>query len=548
MIGLMAAAVLTASSQVTEVTVYNDRAQVVRTAELEVEQGINSVVFEDLPQAIDARGIQVVGAGDATVLDVRFKKVNRDEVDDETWQALYDQRDALREDEKRLNQRIQRLADAKSFMGKISQKLTHSADKEGDLELDPEKWAEMLELHAARNAEYDAGIQEADKDLKHVRDALQKVEADIRDAGAVNRKQRCLVEVDLEVNSTGAVVLDLSYLVTGPSWKPTYDVRVDSESRRMEMKYFALVRQNTGEDWGDVNLKLSTARPGLGGEHPELPVWRINVKPDPRVVATHRYTQDYSVETGQRTAPVVRPQDWGSDAASRGILSSMGGTPALMARAATSTTQGTAVLFDVQGSSEIESDNVEHRVAIASLELPAFFRYSCVPKLDKYVYLKARGVNVADYPLLMGSANVYLDGSYVATSELDFVAPGEDFWAFLGVDESMKVEYKLINKHQSREGLTGRTTRHTYEYLFKVKNTHVSPEELIIFDQLPISENEDIEVELEKPRYSGDSDALEINDEQRIKWFLVLDPGEERDVPFTFYVDAPKDVEIAGLE
>ncbi|MBN2784230.1 MAG: DUF4139 domain-containing protein, partial [Pontiellaceae bacterium] len=402
----------------------------------------------------------------------------------------------------------------------------------------------MLELQADRGAEYDEGIRTANRELKSVKDSLRKVEADIRDAGAGERRQRRIVEVDLEAPAAGSARIDLSYLVLGPGWQPVYDVRVDSGSRSMEVNYFALVRQNSGEDWSGVDLRLSTARPGLGGEHPELAVWRIGVANDARLggQSINRFPNSFDVETGQRTAPVVRSAGLVLDSVVAGVRRDM------TVRQAENSTQGTAVLFAVSGKSDVVSDNVEHRVAVSSLSMPAHFRYSCVPKLDRYVYLKAMGKNQTDYPLLQGNANIYLDGSYVATSGLDFVAPGETFWAFLGVDESIQVDYKLINKHESREGLTGRTVRHTHEYLFTVKNTHDEAEELIIFDQLPISDNENVEVELLTPKVAKNSDALEINDEKRIKWFLVLKPGEEREIPFVFQVEAPHDVEIDGLE
>ncbi len=548
MLEYIAVAALAVSSQISEVTVYNDRAQVVRTAQVELEQGINTVVFEDLPRQVDARGIQVEGSGSATVLDVRFKTENLKDVDDETWQELYVKRDDLQDQVHRIEQQIDRLGHAKNFLTKISEKVTHSSDKEGELALDPAEWENMLQLYGTHSAQYDAGIMEAEQALKDVRKELEKVEADMREAGADTRKQRRIVEVDLEASTQAVAELKLSYLVHGPGWVPTYDIRVDGGSRMMEIKYFALVRQNTGEDWSDAALKLSTARPGLGGRHPDLDAWRID-EDRPRVRAgraqqVNRYARDYDVETGQRTAPVVRPRDW--EEVSLGVA--LEAEPAMETRGTSTSIQGTAVVFEVDGTSDIASDNVEHRVAVSSLEVKAHFRYSCVPKLDKYVYLKAQGRNNAEYPLLPGKANVFLDGSYVATSELELVVPGEDFWAFLGTDESVKVDYKVLNKHESREGFTGKTVRHTFEYLFKVKNTHSTREELIIFDQLPISGNEEIKVELVEPRYAKNTAELEINNEKRIKWFLILEPGEEKDVPFTFYVEASKDVEITGLE
>jgi uncharacterized protein (TIGR02231 family) len=196
----------------------------------------------------------------------------------------------------------------------------------------------------------------------------------------------------------------------------------------------------------------------------------------------------------------------------------------------------------------IASDNVEHRVAISSISLPAHFRYSAVPKLDSNAYLKAKALNSGNYPFLEGKANVYRDGSYVATSTLELVPPGESFWVFLGADENMKVEHKLIKHYQSHQGLRNRTVRHMYEYLITVKNTHAVAEEFIIWDQLPISGNEDLKVKLIKPKYSKDTDSLRIDDERRIQWFQTLQPGQELKLPFHFYVEAPRNEEISGLE
>ena len=544
---LLVAAMIAVSSQVTDVTVYNDRAQVVRTAEVELKQGINKLRFEDLPEAIDSRGIQVDGSGAATVLDVRFKIENLKEIPQEVWKELHAEQEELAQDEKAVLQRIEVLRQAKDFLRQIGSKVTHQAETEAEPELNPESWEKMLALYTGKNTEYDEGIRDAEVELKEIREALGKVRAEIAAQGANLRKQRRVVEVDLETAKAGKATLKLSYIVRGPKWIPTYDVRVDTETREMEVKYFALVRQSTGEDWKDVALKLSTANPGLGGQHPNIQPWRINVaKPASGIVAVvevHRYPQDYSVETGQKTAPVVKSQDW-EDFDRGDVLSA----PRVGTRGATASAQGASVVFGVKGKSEIDSDNVEHRVAISTIKMPAHLRYSTVPKMDKHAYLKAKGTNPADYPFLKGNANIFMDGNYVATSQLKLVAPQEDFWIFLGVDESIKIEYKLVKQYESSEGFRGRTVRHSFEYLFRVKNTHSEPEELIIFDQLPISGNEEIKVKLVEPKYSENTDALEINNEKRIKWFLVLEAGEERDVPFSFQVEAPKDMKIGGLE
>ncbi len=546
MLGFVAAASLVVSSQITDVTVFSDRAQVTRSAEVQLEPGINKLVFEDLPEAIDSRSIQVEGAGAATVFDVRFKTEHFKEVPEEAWKEFYDRRDELREQQALLEQKRKRFVEAKAFLRQISSKVTHKAEKEGELALDPGSWESMLALYTAKNEEYDEGVRVTGLELKELEKALKKVEAEIREAGADTRKKRRVVEVDVETEKSGKTRVYLSYLVAGPRWLPTYDIRVDTASRSMQVNYFALVAQNTGEDWGSVALKLSTANPGLGGQHPELDPWRIRIRqPVPKSLSASSVRMPEV--TGLKGGLAMRnlfesdTEDFWGDAVAEPA-------PALRKRMTTAALKGASVVFAVPGRSAIGSDNVEHRVAVASADLPATFRYSAIPKLAPHAYLKAKATNSGAHPFLAGKANVFLDGSFVAVSSLELIAPDEEFWVFLGADESMKIEHKLIKKYQSREGLVGKVARHEYEYLMSVKNTHAVAEEIIVWDQLPISGSEGLKVKLLEPKYSKDTDSLKIDDEKRISWMRTLNAGEEWAIPFRFHVEAPKGMKIDGLE
>jgi len=535
---IVVAAILALNSQITDVSVYNDRAQVVRTAEVELQPGINTVAFNDLPEQIDSRSIQVDGSGAATVMDVRVKSENFEEIPKQRWKELYNQKEQLELERSAVSQQIARHRQARAFLDQISSKVTHRAEKEGELDLNPDNWEQMLNLYSTKSTEYDEGIRLAELKLKEIQKSLDKVMADIRDAGADTRKRRQVVEVDVEAAKAGNVILQLSYIVHGPNWTPTYDVRVDTESRKMKVNYFALVRQNTGEDWSDVSLKLSTANPGLGGEHPELDPWRIKIW-QPRI----QMNESYSAAPARLAKAKMMLNRFAADDA----VGFADDAPMTL-RETTVSRQGASVVFKVKGTSAIDADNVEHRVAVSSITMPAHFRYSTVPKIDPHAYLKAKAVNSGNHPLLPGSANVFLDGSFVATSSLELVAPDEEFWVFLGADESMKVEHKLIKKYQSREGLMGRETRHTHDYLITVKNTHSVEEEVIVWDQLPISGSEGLKVKLIAPKYTKNSEALEIDDQQRIQWFQTLKPGQEWEIPFSFYVEAPSTEKIDGMD
>jgi uncharacterized protein (TIGR02231 family) len=539
MTGFILTVALAVSSQVTDVTVYNDRAQVVREAQVELEAGLHTLRFEELPAGIDSRGIQVDGFGPATVMDVRYRTENFNTVPQERWQALYDQEEALEDVRKAVEQRKKAYAASKEFLLKIGSKVTSANQQEGEEQLDPVRWEKMLDMYLQQQLAYDADILAAELEIQDLDEKLNKIKADLRTLGANRKKQRQVVEVDVDVASAGSVVLQLSYLVRGPTWEPAYDVRVDTASRTMEVKTYALIRQNSGEDWKDVTLRLSTANPGLGGQHAVLQPWRLKV----------REVQDQSKAEGGREVYMVAPNSFSRMQNSYDTgdmeVTSVSAADVVSERGADIARQGTAVLFTPEGVSSVESDNVEHRIAVSSVELPSHFRYSAVPKLDAHAYLKAKVKNSSNHPFLAGSANIFLDGSYVTSSHLKSVPQGEEFWVFLGVDAGMTIQYKQIKRYESNEGRN--KVRHTCEYLIEVKNTHDKPEEFIIWDQLPVSENEAIEVELLTPRYTKDTPSLKMDDSGRLQWFKPLEPGEEWTIPFSYQVQAPERMEMEGF-
>lgn len=74
------------------------------------------------------------------------------------------------------------------------------------------------------------------------------------------------------------LLLDISYIISGASWSPKYEIRVISLEDNLILEYQAEIKQYTGEDWKDVNLTLSTAQPATGGDPPKLSPWNIKLK------------------------------------------------------------------------------------------------------------------------------------------------------------------------------------------------------------------------------------------------------------------------------
>ncbi|MFP4017280.1 MAG: DUF4139 domain-containing protein, partial [Halanaerobiales bacterium] len=330
----------------------------------------------------------------------------------------------------------------------------------------------------------------------------------------------------------GELVLDLSYMVYGPTWYPVYDIRVYSKLKNLKLEYNAMIKQATGEDWENTNISLSTARPAIGGQQPELSPWRIDIyHPDDFAVRQKEVMYE-------KKAPnkVLRP-----------MVSEVAYPEEMIKEEAVVVDGMTSVVFSINDKVSVPGDNHPHKLSVKRTELPAKFHYSSVPKLSQYAYLKVKAKNNTDFPFLSGSTNVFLDGSFVSNSHLEFVSPGEKFWTSLGVDEGIKIEYQLIKKYHEDEGVFTKKTKINNEYLITIQNNKKTEEEIVIYDQLPISENADINVNLVTPEIKKDTKNPVINNLKFLEWKYTIKPGEKIEIPFEYIIDYPKDVKITGI-
>jgi len=207
-------------------------------------------------------------------------------------------------------------------------------------------------------------------------------------------------------------------------------------------------------------------------------------------------------------------------------------------------TQLTSSSFSIQSKQSIPSDNQNHKVGISIENLPIDFSYEVAPKLVQAAYLKGKGKNVQDYPLLAGDANVFLDNSFVASVPIKTIMPSDSFSLNLGIDDAIRVERRLVSRFTESVGTFSTKTRTRYEFENIVENHKKYPVELTLTDQVPISMNEKIVVELLEPK----SEVLIPDAEGMLRWKLKLEPGAKQVIKLKFTVEYPPSVIPYGLE
>lgn len=555
---------ITVKSKISAVTIFMDRALITRTAALTPTPGDYQLLFDDLPENIISQSLQVDGKGDFLLKQFQYReKTTSDDSGTKKIAELRSRIKTLQFQIKEMDDKIQQSEKETEFFERIIDKITKSdSNAEKTEPLDPDKWIKMVSFY---HSQLDAILKESREATRQKEDneaEINRLQGEISNTTGSSVTTKYQVELSVLVKSAGPIRLDLSYLVTEAAWIPGYDLRVSTEKKTMTVVYNAVVQQNTSEDWTDVELKFSTAKPNIASKHPDLQRWSVDLyTPPPVVVTTAKVAPGVNQQVMQQQfqqpanmtnvyqevvvnvdglAKQVKVSKLDDEARKRQqeFRSEMEKLESEVED------KSISVVFAMPGKNTIKSDNVPHKISIMTRELPAYFRYSTVPKLMKAAFLKARVKNTSDYPILPGDYNVFLNNAFITTSRMGFKSTNEEFWTFLGMDEGIKVEYKSKEKYKDSSAFLGKTSSNLiYDNLVSITNNKKIEVEIVIWDQLPISNNKEITVELLEPKQINNT-SLKKTDNDFLEWMYRLKPGEKLEIPLKFAIQYPKGREI----
>jgi uncharacterized protein (TIGR02231 family) len=531
-------------SHISAVTVYQDRAVVTRTATVDLATGTAELVFANLPQTLNEQSLQVSGKGTAaaTILDVSAKQTFVDFTPNLRVKELEDQLKALGKQVRGLDDQQNLLNGQSAMLDRMETALFAPPAKDVPRP-DLNQFTASLNYLSDQKGKITSARATLDEQREDVQNKITTAQNQLNELRGAGGRAFKTVTVRVAAAQAGSLDVALSYAVPGASWLPSYDARVATTDRAVQLDYFGIVRQNTGEDWKDVALTLSTARPSLGGAAPVLNVWNLDIFNPYRLREEDERRDAYKKEERAKAmaAPAtVNMQTLTTNAPGEagGILKDAEFAGAALESAATSAS------FKIGVTSSVPSDNSPQKAPITSVRLAVDPEYLTAPKRQAAAFLTAKVVNSSDFPLLAGAMNVFLDGTFVATSGVRTVMSGEKFDLALGVDEGIAIKYKRVNKFTEDTGLTNSGKRITYEYLITVQNNKKTAERVIVADQIPLSRNEKIVVK----QLSPDAKDVKPTDEGTLKWTLNLKPGEKRELTVKFAVEFDNGVNVAGLE
>ncbi|MCP3392569.1 mucoidy inhibitor MuiA family protein [Bradyrhizobium sp. CCGB12] len=524
------AADVDATSAIDTVTVYPDGATITRIIAVDLPSGDSTLVAKDFPLALDTSSIRVEGEGGAKLtigtIDARPPRaapVNLPELE-KRIEALNDQRADLQGAIDSANAR-------RKFAEHFAEASPVGIGEKGEARPIAE-WRTAFAAVGEEIASADTAIRDATRKLREIDRQIVQLEAE-RKAKPPSKLE---VRMDVAAPAATKATLRVTYNVRNARWLPLYDARLDTGAKdrkpQLELVRRAEITQSTGEDWSNVTLGVSTVRISRGGSAPELHslVAQYPQVPKPLALGTASDLARPAPMTRQAQSPAMAKMAESAEPRER--------ADEQQAVAEIGDFQAT---FRIPGRVSLGAAEGAKSLRIAAMTVPADLAVRAAPVMDPTAFLEASFKQTDDTTLLPGKVAIYRDGVFVGRGKLTASAKDDIVRLGFGADDKIKIERAVLKRNEGSAGLLV-TTSKTDERSFKttIRNGHDFPIKVAIEDQLPVSENEDIVVEM-LPSTTPPT-ASNIRDKRGVlEWSFDAKPGEAKDINFAWRIRWPKD-------
>jgi len=533
------AAEVPATSRIDAVTVYLSGAQVARSAQIMLDEGEHTLVFNDLPAEAVPGSIRVDGKATAK-LDIQSVDARRLYIPRADQSLLHAERKRLEDeieklrDERGLAQGQQDAAQTqKTLLGNLAQMPGRPLQgKESTQPVPQTDWAQVLALIGTGMTQAQRSALEAEVTKRELDRKIEELEKKLSEVAPARVQQ---TEVKVFVNAAAPLEAELTvrYQVRNANWRPRYDARLDTGSKtaapRLDLTRRAEITQSTGESWDNITLRLSTTRPAAHAAAPELHTVTVDFEPElkPGLAAAppapaKRMTRAFGkVAREEAEADALRPM----------------AMPNVVAANAAVAAAPFQAVFAVPGRLTIPATGEAKRVQLQENNIEPTLTVRTVPKVDPKAYLYVKFILPKGAPLLPGAVSLFRDGAFVGTGKLPVLAPGEEHELGFGADDQVRVRHAIVGQTRGETGLISSSRTDSRKFRITVKNQHERAVELVVLDQIPISLNEEIKVTLLGPTKPT---KRNVDDKRGVIAFeSKLEPERERVIEFGYRVTWP---------
>ncbi len=541
----------TLTSRIDKATVFLSGAQVFRkTNSIPIKKGVNEIVIQDVSPYVNQQQLQATAIGNFLILDVQlqtqyvpptnYEGVVLPQKIQSEMNRLEDSVLYLTFELERINEKLNNLASEKNMI--MQSQLVKSGGTSDTLpefkeivSFYREKLDDINELIVAwKKIKHQTGV----RDLKH-KARLQELKTYAQQTKQPNEpaKTRYHVVVTTYSDYSTSGKIEVNYFINNAGWIPAYDLRANSTNEPIDITYKARVFQNTGEDWDNVKLTLSTYDRTYSAVKPTAGVWRLDYTVNKPVAVNSSisnqvyYSQNMSSPVQAQSAQKRMLEDESYEDVSYTFVPGQS--------LSTINQNFSNVEFDVKLPYSIKADGSQKLMVVMNEKVEADFFHYMLPRMNKYGFLQAKIGDWENLSLLPGKANIYFQQTIVGSTMIDPAAMSDTMELTLGKDQGLVATRKKISEEERKVGLSKRIVKE-YTFEIEIRNNSRASVDLTLEDLIPITKNEDIKIKMVEGNgaYLNDTNGM-------LTWKLKMNAGGKEIIRFTYSIEHEKDKPVS---
>ncbi len=574
------------------VTVYRSGAEMTHTAKASLPKGNTELIIGNLSNSLEINSVQIKGSDNVTIMGMEFSTDNLAE-------TVKSPRAKILEDSlEKITDEMDRLTLNESITTDLLAVLRANKDIKGtQTGLSVAELVKLMDYYKTKSAELQNELAQLKLKKQKLKAVAEKLNLQIREEEKKNDKSSGSLVLQLSCAVAGKYDFTITYITSNAYWNAFYDLKASGINNPLKLIYRAKVFQTTGIDWKQVKLALSTSTPAQTGNAPVFKAWFLSYINPVQRYEKNLYSntlQSYNNSSGYQFAgkvpglsiqqnnwadefkikvrgaasvngnakPLVVvngvPMDEGSvddidansikdvqvlkDASATAIYGSRGANGVILVTLKEGlddyisvTDRELDVTFNIDLPYDVPTNGKAQVATLKEYDVPAFYKYYSVPKLDKDAFLLAEVPDWEGLNLLPGEANIIFEGTYIGRSFIDPSSTQDTINLTMGRDKRVVIKREKLKEFSSVKFL-GTSKKQIFTYELTVKNNKKDEVNMLLKDQYPVSQNKEVEVELLES-----NDAM-VNEETGVlTWKIKLAPGEVKKVRISYSVKYPKD-------
>lgn len=536
------------SSEVKKVTVFLTGAELNHEAKVKLKKGKNTVTFTGLSPRLDERSINLdPGTSDVNVLYINSHTNHLDErKDNDKIRLLKDSLEFYRDKLSLLKLEQEALTGEKNLLFR-NQSI---GGQPGVGMADVEKSADF---YRKRTNEINLLIFKNDKLKSKLDKERSRYSKQLRELDAEVNPPTSDITVTLVASKDLEAPMSFKYIIPTAGWTPKYDIRTEGTGSQVKLVYRAILFNNSGLDWKDIKITLSTASPEIGISIPQLGKWYLGneqaaesdqmaqyLQVTPGVVAaidkigSGEFYNRIATEDSDLDGAVIPKLTMDTNVYDRIFGGNMPAKQKNQVMFKKIEVDMLSTEYTIDQPYTVFSDSKPYTVDVLEKTVNATYEYKAVPALEKDVFLQTK-LALKDLPeLVSGDASVYFGGSYIGKTFIKTIDLEDSMTVSLGRDKKIQMIRKE-SKQDYQRTIVGNYEKEVLKYETTIKNTRDIPVFIIIEDQVPVASGSEQEVSV-----NDVSGGLLDKPSGKVTWKYALAPGETKVIKLGYTTKYPR--------